>query len=182
MPHNNLSNSLEKREISIWLDDYKDIFSDFDPRPYAERALSDDFINELRKVCNESEFAVKKLILQIPEKMRDKKTEEIVERSIELYIKRHYQTALERKRRIRKKSFAMIAIGLLCMAIASYIHKLQAKEFVYAILIICFEPAGWFLVWTGLDDLLSISKRKSNELDFYNKLHSSKIHFMSSES
>ncbi|MDP2386039.1 MAG: hypothetical protein Q8M29_06695 [Bacteroidota bacterium] len=171
----------ESRDIGIWLDDYNDMFSDFDPRPYADRALSDDFISELKKVCNESEYKVREFNLLIPEKVRNVQMEEVVVKRIEVHIKRHYQKILERKKTIRKRSYLMIFIGLLCMAIASYIHKLQAKEFVYTVLIICFEPAGWFLVWTGLDDLLSITKRKTFELDFYYKLHNCKINFRNSE-
>jgi len=81
----------ELRDIGIWLDDYKDIFSDFDPRPYAERALSDDFISELKKVCDESEFKVKILNLLMPEKIMERKTEEIISRLKEHHIKGHYQ-------------------------------------------------------------------------------------------
>ena len=36
---------LELAEISILLDSYDDIFSDFDPSPYSERTLSDDYFN-----------------------------------------------------------------------------------------------------------------------------------------
>ena len=32
--------------VSLWLDTYEDIFSDFDPRPYGQRALSEDFVAE----------------------------------------------------------------------------------------------------------------------------------------
>lgn len=181
MTKKNKYDANELREIGIWLDDYKDIFSDFDPRPYAERALSDDFINELKKVCNESEFKVKHLNLLMPEKIRETGTEQIIIERIALHIKIHYQNSLKRKRTIRNRSFLMIAIGLLCMTIAAYIHNLQSKEFMYTILIVCFEPAGWFLMWTGLDDLLSITKRKIQEFDFYDKLHSSKINFKNSE-
>ena len=39
--------------ISLILDNYDDIFSDFDPRPYTVRALSDDFLNECRKAIIE---------------------------------------------------------------------------------------------------------------------------------
>jgi hypothetical protein len=37
------------RSFSIWLDEYDDIISDFDPWLYSERALSDGFINEAKK-------------------------------------------------------------------------------------------------------------------------------------
>ncbi len=44
---------LNKARLSIWLDIYDDIFSDFDSRPFHERALSDDFIHEAKKMAKE---------------------------------------------------------------------------------------------------------------------------------
>ena len=40
-------------KIFLWLDDFDDIFSDFDPRPYSARELSDDFLDEVRKIAAE---------------------------------------------------------------------------------------------------------------------------------
>ena len=52
-PKHEIKELLEKTQISLWLDDYADIFSDFDPRPFSQRALSDDFLNEAKKVVRE---------------------------------------------------------------------------------------------------------------------------------
>lgn len=42
--------SLLNAEISILLRSYNDIFSDFDPSTYIDRTLSDDFINQAKKI------------------------------------------------------------------------------------------------------------------------------------
>ena len=42
---------LSKGEISILLDTYDDIFSDFDPRPYSQRALSRSEERRVGKEC-----------------------------------------------------------------------------------------------------------------------------------
>ena len=39
---------LEMSEISLILDTYDDMFSSFDPRPYSQRALSEDFLSEAK--------------------------------------------------------------------------------------------------------------------------------------
>lgn len=44
---------IDKAEISLVLDTYDDIFSDFDPRPYGERALSSDFLDEAKKAARD---------------------------------------------------------------------------------------------------------------------------------
>lgn len=44
---------IPSQNISIWLDTYDDIFSDFDYRQFSEKALSDDFLTELQKMYRE---------------------------------------------------------------------------------------------------------------------------------
>ena len=47
----NLNERLPKQgEINILLNSYNDIFSHFDPSPYTERILSDDFIMTVKSV------------------------------------------------------------------------------------------------------------------------------------
>ena len=64
---------LHLSEISILLDNYDDIFSDFDPRPYSERSLSDDLLNEARKASRDKNTGRLELRFLISEKMRDVK-------------------------------------------------------------------------------------------------------------
>jgi hypothetical protein len=74
-------------EISIWLDSYNDIFSDFDSRPFSERTVSDDFLSEVRKVCDEKSRDKIHLKLSVPEKMRNTDDEKIIIKRLHLYFK-----------------------------------------------------------------------------------------------
>ena len=42
------------RHVSIWIDSYDDVFSDFDPRSYDERNISDDFLNWFQSALNKN--------------------------------------------------------------------------------------------------------------------------------
>ena len=42
-------------EIPLWLDNYNDLFSDFDPRHYSNRALSQDFLEELKRASRDKQ-------------------------------------------------------------------------------------------------------------------------------
>ena len=50
----------ETKDIKIWIDEYDGIFSDFDPRPYSERNMSDDFLNECNKLFRENSMPMVK--------------------------------------------------------------------------------------------------------------------------
>ena len=65
--------------IHIALDDYDDIFSDFDISSYENRALSQDFLDELKARCDGKKLKDKiKLILSLPKKERNKKDEKVI--------------------------------------------------------------------------------------------------------
>ena len=51
--------------ISLSLNSYDDIFSGFDPRPYSQRALSDDFLAESKRASRDKELDGVELIFLI---------------------------------------------------------------------------------------------------------------------
>src|ERR1035437_10528573 len=70
--------SSDPYQVSIWLDCYDDIFSDFDPRPYTERSLSDDFIAEAIKVSREKLVKISDFKLLIPAGKRNDEQQAII--------------------------------------------------------------------------------------------------------
>ena len=66
-------NFLKLSQITLTLDKYGDIFSDFDPRSYIERALSIDFLSEIRRASREKPNGVIELKMLIPKKVRNQK-------------------------------------------------------------------------------------------------------------
>ncbi|NYT12918.1 MAG: hypothetical protein GKC01_00225, partial [Candidatus Methanofastidiosa archaeon] len=63
---------LREKNISLILDSYDDLFSDFDPRPYSVRGLSDDFLIECRRAVRgiKTESPVLELRLLVPKNKR----------------------------------------------------------------------------------------------------------------
>ena len=166
-----------QREISIWLDEYDDIFSDFDPRPYSERILSDDFISELKKVCREDIYEIGELHLLIPKKNHNEADEYIIVKRLHSYFKNGKLYLSSRIKKTRQQAFLIATLGLILILLASYISAIQSNKFYLKSLIVLFEPAGWFFAWTGLDDLFFAARRKSTELDFFSKMAKAKIIF-----
>ena len=61
--------------ISLWLDSYNEMFSDFDPRPYSKRTVSDDFILQIRKVAKNRYRKKMTLKILLAESVRNKQDE-----------------------------------------------------------------------------------------------------------
>jgi len=167
------------RDISIWLDRYEEIFSDFDSRPYSDRILSDDFISELQKVCDESEFAVNELKLLLPDKMRDHDTETVINKKLHGYLRKNFHYYLTQRKKVIVRGLIKFISGTLLIAMAFYALKIESNSISITLLFVMIEPPGWFLVWTGLEELNQSWIKKSFGLDFYSKMHKCKISFVS---
>jgi hypothetical protein len=172
-------NAMLTRDISIWLDNYDDIFSDFDPRPYSERALSDDFLREVRKVCKEKDEVINDFVLLIPASKRSSETETIIIKRLQAHFKKYYHQYLQSNKDGKKKTSLFLILGMVLMFWASFLSSLSSRNLLLNAAFIILEPSGWFLVWYGLDDIFYHSKQKKNELSFYAILAKCKISFTS---
>src|SRR3989339_815443 len=105
-------NPIREGNISLILDNYEDIFSDFDPRPYSERSLSDDFLAESRKFAREKISGELELRMLIPKRLRDAAQEEIIRRRLLGHFAKHHRQVQADIRSQRRKGTVMAAVGM----------------------------------------------------------------------
>lgn len=170
---------LSKAELSIWLDSYEDIFSDFDSRPFEERALSDDFIHEAHKMAKEKPSGHIELKLLIPLNVRNKELEEVITRSLHSHF-RFFANQLRQEMKVVKQRGMLLAImGVIILTSTAYLVNLPVHSFLLNVLRITMEPFGLFLVWTGLEAFLYKAYKKKPERDFNTKMAHADIQFLS---
>ena len=170
---------VNKIKLSIWLDTYDDIFSDFDSRPFVERSLSDDFISEARKMSREKTSGQIELNLLMPSTLRDKNTEDIIIKSLHKHFQNYADQINIEKKASRRKGYLLTGIGAVLMVITAYTDTDIRNNFFRNVLHIIMEPAGWFLLWTGLDHIFYDSRTKEKDYIFNLKMANSEIVFMS---
>ncbi len=170
---------LQMSEISLWLDTYDDIFSDFDPRPYSQRALSDDFLSEAKKASKEKTSGRIELIFLLPTEKRNTELEAIIRRRLHEHFRKHYNMLEEEVRKVRNNGILTALGGFFLMLIASYVSWKRADSLFFNMLLILIEPAGWFITWFGLDQVFYTSKQKKPDVDFYGKMAKCDIEFIS---
>lgn len=164
-------------DVNIWLDSLDELFSDFDPRSYAKRTVSDDFILQVKKITAEQKGEKTILYLQLPEANRNQKEEEIISGRLHLYFSEKYQQLLHEKKNKIWKSTVLIACGIALMIISSYIIYQDSDKYFLRLLLILFEPAGWFTLWLGLDRLTSNYGTDLKEMNFYKRMTEAQIKF-----
>lgn len=168
---------LSKGEISILLDTYDDIFSDFDPRSYSQRALSDDFLLEAKRAARDKEgmFEIRFLI---PKQHRNFEHEILIKKRLREHFKKHAAILQHEISGIKKRGFIMAMAGVIMIMLATYLLSLKSDSFLIHFLIVILEPAGWFTSWTGLDEIYYTTRSKKPDFDFYSKMMNSEIHFI----
>jgi len=166
-------------EISLWLDSYDDIFSDFDSRPFSQRALSDDFLTEAKKASKDKASGIIELRLLVPEAKRDPHHEAMIKKRLHEHFRKHHDLLHAEIREILGKGFMFTFLGVIFMFITTIImFSNQERTLSRSFMIILFEPAGWFLFWEGLGQIVFESKKKKPELSFYEKMSKSEITFL----
>lgn len=168
---------LKEGNIGLILDGFDDIFSDFDPRSYSEKTLSDDFLNECRKAARDKKDEELELRLLLPKSKRNYAEEFTIKKRLKSHFLKHYQEKHKETRKIKREGFIWFFIGSIIMLGATFM--LNYSEFIFKYLVILSEPAGWFMFWEGLGKVFISSKAVQPELDFYKKMSHAKIVFNS---
>src|SRR5687767_13655357 len=75
-------------EISIWIDKYDDVFSDFDSRPFADRSLSDDFLREVQKMTSHNTKGEMRLKFHVLDDQRNADSESIIINNLNAHFRK----------------------------------------------------------------------------------------------
>lgn len=159
------------REISIAIDTWDDIFSDFDPRPLSERVLSEDFIAELKKRYHETRTGQLALTIYAPLLLKN----ETQERAVIQRLKKHFRhRSLQRQRelnRIRRRGVVFVMLGIFSLGFLTFITYSQLfSKLAIELLSIIFMPLGWFGIWEGFSKIVDTSPIFIQEEMLFKKL------------
>jgi len=171
-----LDKELARSNIPLILNDYNDIFSDFDPRPFNQRALSDDFLLECKRAARDKPEGGFELILSVPKHMRSIAEEFKIKKRLREHFKKH---ALEKEKDVKKmknEGIFWVTLGVLILVGVVYGLVYASNTFLEAIITIL-EIPSWFLVWEGMRKILIESKDKESDANFYKKMASANVIF-----
>lgn len=163
-------------EVAISLDEYDDIFSDFDIRGYADRALSEDFLDELRLRLRKNQDSTDvSIVLLMPERRRRKAAEPPIIDRLRSFFAEREASYVRDDRHMLRRGLMFIGIGLGLSVTANFIVDsfLSMPLFNDFLLI-----PSWFFVWSGFDFLVKREELRKKKR-YYASLLASKIIFRS---
>ncbi len=167
---------VDESEISLVLDTYDDIFSDFDPRTYDLRVLSFDFLLEAKRAAREKVSGLS-LRFMIPEALRDHSKEQLIIKRLHAHFEKHARLLKKERKVIYRKGVLITILGLLLTAGAAGARFYFKDSMLAAVALVILEPAGWFSIWNGLDLVFQGGKSQKEEYKFYCKMSSAEIIF-----
>ena len=171
---------LQQSEISLLLDSYDDIFSDFDPRPYNQRALSQDFLAESQRAARDKASGQIQLKFMILGSRRDAVHEALIKKRLKEHFKKHLEEARVQVNHIIRQGVVFSVIGVVLMFAATLVlFRSPETTMLTSFLVIFLEPAGWFFFWEGLNLVIFESKKMRPNLKFYEKMAKSELSFLS---
>ncbi len=177
-PYEEVKSVLEKSEISLVLDTYDDIFSDFDPRPYGERALSVDFLDEAKRAVRFKGEEIELRFL-IPKAVRNARHEEVIKQRLRAHFKRHYRLIKAERDAYKKQAVLLVVLGIVIGLVGVGLISLPGLSVSeIAAIGIVLSPASWYTIWTGFDHLLYPKVEKVLDEDFNKKMSMAHIAFI----
>ena len=182
MPDEPLEESPIMREITITLDTYDDIFSDFDPRPYHERELSEDFLKEIQRRYMEDKRGRFEVHFTIPFSARDTKEEALIKKR----LREHFSIMVKREeetiKNTKSRGYVYMLTGAAVLLADVYaLFLLEGSSIEYRILSILLVPAGWYGMWTGIEKIIDDPFASIERKAVFEKFEKANYIFLSDE-
>lgn len=157
--------------ISIAIDTYDDIFSDFDPRDVVDRDLSEDFINELARRHRQGRKGKFDVVLVAPKSVENVAVEKKITARLNRYFHQKYLRYKKSIDELRIRGAIYIAFGMLLLAaltLIAYFGKMD--RLAIELMGIIFMPLGWFGIWEGFSKIVDIPFRLGSDALVYKGL------------
>jgi len=168
------------REIAITLDTYDDIFSDFDPRPYSQREMSEDFLKEMSRRYMEGKHGRFEVHFTIPSAERDLKAEALIKKRLRDHFTFMVKRESEVIQKTKNRGYLYMLIGFSILLIDTYFY-LSYESVFYHLITILLVPAGWYGMFTGIGKVIHEPYDASERKKLHEKFERADFSFMSDD-
>jgi len=164
--------------ISIAIDTYDDIFSDFDPRDILDRDLSEDFISELSRRHRQGAKGKFDVAIVAPKSVEDQSVEKKIASRLNRYFHQKHLRYKKSIDELRVRGAVYIAFGMILLGtltLLAYFGKMD--RLTIELVGIIFMPLGWFGIWEGFSKIVDIPFRLARDAQIYKGLSKASYKF-----
>jgi hypothetical protein len=162
--------------IPLIINSYVDIFSSFDSRPYSEKALSIDFLEEVKRATRDKDDFGLELVISVPKEKRIFSDEFRIRKRLKEHFHKHFIEKEKEINKIKKEGFVWVILGILINVLVVYGLLNFENSLLHATLGI-FEIPSWFLIWEGMGKIFLDSRKLQHDFNFYRKMSECQVTF-----
>lgn len=157
--------------LDISLDDYTDIFDEWDYSPYRKRDVDAEFFQFLVESSHEIPLKASLVILlHLPEKVFDAEKENSSRKGIINYLNYQLKKALADRRRQWRNTFWYSLFGVLFLILGYFIQKFVEIAFLQNLLPEGLLIGGWVLFWESFSIIFFKIRDVSETIRHYRRL------------
>ncbi|MBH1939509.1 hypothetical protein I5677_01215 [Mobilitalea sibirica] len=164
--------------IEIGIDDYTDIYDQWDPVPFRKRFINEEF-NEF--ILTSAEDIPRKnnivIALYLPESKRDSNREAAVKSAYENF----YLYAAAREKRnwinLRGKTIFYFTFSLLLLAFG-YFYLSETEHIVFNVIREGIFIGGWVFLWESITNVFITRRELKGMINLYKRIYQSEIRFI----
>jgi len=166
------------QEISIAIDSWDDVFSDFDPSPLEHRILSEDFISELKKRHRETKLGNFIITIYAPISLKDEVSERLVTKRLKQYFKFTQLSIQKEINGSRAKGSIFVLCGIFFLALLTFVAYFKMIDTLALELVsILLMPLGWFGIWEGFSHIIETPPLLKQDLEMFEKMNKATFKF-----
>ncbi len=166
------------QDVSVAIDTWDDIFSDFDPGPVEKRVLSEDFLTEIKKRLREPRRGQVTVTFLAPAVLKDEESERKVIRRLKQYFKFRSLSVLKEINDLRRRGFYFVLTGICSLATLTFLaYYKTVGELTMELIGIILMPLGWFGIWEGFSRIIEPSPYMKKDYGIFSRLAKANIKF-----
>lgn len=161
---------------TIALDNYDDVFSDFDYGPFETRRLSEDLLDELEGRLHRKNGKIA-IVFTVPGALRQPETEAMIRKRLRQVFSERFRSAKNDINLRFRSGVTRILLGMLILSVDALALLYGKGDFGITLFATLISPAGWFGIWGGLEKIFDLPGNLSEKRDVYFRLKDAEISF-----
>lgn len=163
--------------IEVSLDDYDDIYDDWDPSPFKKRDIEDEFDDF---IVNSSEDIPLNLgisiILYLPASKLDHKKEATLKAAYQNYYSYALDRIYKQRTNLQKKNIAYLFLSILLLSMGYFFFK-EGQSVFLSVLNEGVLIGGWVFLWEFFTNILIKTSELRTTYRIYKRLYNAEIRF-----
>ncbi len=165
------TNSKDDLILDIQLDNYRDVYSDWDFAPFQNRDLDDDFVEYLLESSLEIPLRYKfKVVFFLPNEIKNKKREHRSTEGIRHYFEYEYNRNRRKIFRMLRDTFGFFITGSLLIVLAVFLETFTVDHVLMKVVTEGLYIGGWVMMWEMFSAWFFDVKKLRKILKHYKRL------------